>query len=63
MYVDSPTRSVSVTTWGAAGLAEQPATLGGQEVNVAVRVLKIGDTETELKGIPVGREVTFSVTT
>lgn len=56
-------RSVSVTTWGAAGLAEQPATLGGQEVIVAVRVLKIGDTETEMTGLPVGREVSFSVAT
>ena len=55
--------SVSVTTWGAPESAEHPVTFGGQEVIVTVRELKIGDTETEMTGIPFGGEGTFSVTT
>lgn len=62
MYVDSPTSSVSVTVWGAAELAKQPFASGAQEVIVAVRVLKIGDTETEITGLSVARGVSFSVT-
>lgn len=46
VYVDSPTRSVSVATWVTTSVAGQPTTPEGQEVSVAVRVLKIGDTET-----------------